>query len=178
MVSLEEFLEGLQREKNRREQNKRTREALEKKEIRSFLYGRLCDAAAKKNEEEKKMIETKKNALPVVKEQDVQVKVDEVNHQEHYSMDEACVKLLSTVLMHNRIPAKKFEYDFDYDAGSMSNDFRSYGPEVKLIRSFDWRYLAWGGANFNDGYELLHLRDADAVMDAIRLVASDVEVFA
>lgn len=123
------------------------------------------------------MSETKKNALPVVKEQDVQV-VDEVNHQEHYSMDEAVCKLLSTVLMHNRIRAKKNEYDFEYDAGAMSDDYRSYGPEVKLIRSFDWRYLAWCGANFNDGYEVFRLRDADAVMDAIRLVASDVEVFA
>lgn len=54
MVSLEEFLLGLQKEKNRREQNKRTKEALEKKYIKNFLYGRLCDTAAKRDRRNRK----------------------------------------------------------------------------------------------------------------------------
>lgn len=103
---------------------------------------------------------------------------DEGNHQDNYSMDDACVKLLSAVLMHNRIPARVNEYDFDYDAGAMSEDMKSYGPEVKLIRSFHWSYLARSGEKFSDGYELLHLRDAEAVMEAVRYVTRDTEVYA
>lgn len=102
---------------------------------------------------------------------------DEGNHQDDYSMDDAIKKLLNAVLMHNNIPAKKFEYSFEYNPCIPSVDCRNYGVEVKLFRSFDWRYIVWSNENFNDGYEIIRLRDTESVMEAVRMVAHDTEVF-
>lgn len=120
-------------------------------------------------------MEEKKMSAPMV--EDRNALNDDGNHQDDYSMDSAIKKLLNAVLMHNNIPAKKFEYSFDYNPCTLSDDFKSYGVEVKLIRYFDWRYIVWSNENFNDGYEIFRLRDTESVMEAVRIVAQDVEVF-